>query len=323
MPQSSSDRSYLDANSQCPSMTDPMRPNLQLTRQPLSADECGWLPLTPDSNHNWWGEIVSATVNDVIAAEAVVQRTPDDAVSILFSGPDSPEVSQHLAAESGIEAILTEAAVATKREGLRYAYTFVRPERAEDFQNACRRTQFRVVDQILELTMPLAGLANPQEATEGLTFHHANVHNALNAMPLNETEWESLLLNIINKTQDLPDLPRPSPQQLHAMWTSMDRHVRASVAVLNRQPIGIAVLSSDESSPASAVIVEYFGIHSEHRRRGVARQLLGSAVQEFPFGQREALATFVAQRNAPAMAFFELQGFMRKNGQQLWVFQPE
>lgn len=304
-------------------MADTKKPNLQLTRQPLSADECGWLPLVPESNPHWWGEIVSATINEIIVAEAVVQCPPDDAVSILFTGPDCPTANEQIATELGIEAILTDAALTTKRKGLRYAYLFVRPDTASDFQNACLRTQFHIVDQILEFTTPLAGLAEHAEAIEELTFRHANVHNVADVMPFDATEWESLLFNIINETQDLPALPRPTPKQLHAMWTSMDRHVRASVAVLNNQPIGLAVLSADESSPASAIIVEYFGVHSEHRRRGVAAQLLDSAVKAFPGGIRQAIATFVAERNAPAKAFFERQGFELQNGQQLWVFQPE
>lgn len=96
--------------------------------------------------------------------------------------------------------------------------------------------------------------------------------------------------------------------------TAQDSHT-ASVAMLGDRPAGVVELDLERDREAGAGHIRFLALTPEHRKRGLAPQLLGQAVSRFRTMGRDRLRLLCAPENAAAQRFYARHGF-RKIGEQ-------
>ena len=89
-----------------------------------------------------------------------------------------------------------------------------------------------------------------------------------------------------------------------------EAHPRAaSLALIYDTPVGMIELDTREGMTDKAGVIEFFYMIPEHRRTGIAVQLLGQAVSVYRTLGREKLRITLSEKNAQARAFCQKYGF--------------
>jgi GNAT superfamily N-acetyltransferase len=286
---------------------------VELKRELLSAAECGWHSAWPGITCSACGARVTVVSSGNILAEAVVQQVPDGTLSVLFSKSLAESTAQ------GVDCILRDAREAVRNLRLRYGYVFSPPETDDWVQPCFESAGFHAVEFIQEFRC--AWTALHETTNTAATFWHSSSVPPQTTRPFSQAAFNDLLENIIRQSADLPRLPAPTAVQLQAMWSLFDANVHVTVAMFDRQPVGVAVLSQSDLTADESVIVEYFGIHSGFRRRGIGCDLLRAATASFCRKNSAWLTSFVAAENFAAQSFFKAQQFELHSAQQLWATQ--
>ncbi len=92
-------------------------------------------------------------------------------------------------------------------------------------------------------------------------------------------------------------------------------HSRAvSLALIGDAPAGMIELDTRQSTEEKTGVIEYFYMENEHRRTGMAVQLLGQAVSVFRSLAREKIRISVSERNEQTIWFCEKYGFVKTGG---------
>ena len=87
-------------------------------------------------------------------------------------------------------------------------------------------------------------------------------------------------------------------------------HPRAvSLALIHDTPVGVIELNTQEGEAEKVGVIEFIYMIQEHRRMGIAVQLLGQAVSVFRSLGREKLRMTVSEKNERALHFCEKYGF--------------
>jgi probable phosphoglycerate mutase len=78
-----------------------------------------------------------------------------------------------------------------------------------------------------------------------------------------------------------------------------------SLALIGDTPVGMVELDLMAGEPDKAGVIEFFYMIPEHRRMGIAVQLLGQAVSVFRGVGRARLRMTVSEKNEQALRFCE------------------
>jgi len=287
---------------------------VQLKRQSLSAIEAGWRTQWPDVSSAVYGSRLSVICEGDVLAEAVLQQVPDETLSVLFTKTVADSRRQ------GIDMILAAACQTVQDLRLRYAYLFLPSDRDPWVDRCLLDAGFRAIECIEEFRCDGTNL--PAISGANVTFWHGVIDSVEATRPFLQQVLNDLIANVITESSDLPQLPSPSAAQVQLLWQVLNADVQLTVAIRDHRPVGLAVLSRSKPSGHStdeAVIVEYFGIHSDFRRRGIGRDLLRAAFESVRSKHSGCLTSFVAAQNSAAQGFFRGQGFALHATQQLWA----
>jgi probable phosphoglycerate mutase len=108
----------------------------------------------------------------------------------------------------------------------------------------------------------------------------------------------------------------PPDNWLQNAEKSARAHSRAvSLALIYDMPVGMIELDVKQGEDDSAGTIEFFYLEHEHRRTGIAVQLLGQAVSVFRSMGREKLRMAVSEKNEQTLGFCEKYGF-KKTGER-------
>lgn len=135
-------------------------------------------------------------------------------------------------------------------------------------------------------------------------------------------ELLGLLDRVFATSQDLPHVPRPTPQRLLASWQSQEALI--ITARQDERLAGVLVLSasSGDAEPGEGPTMEFVGTDPDFRRQGVASALLTAAWRSLTADahspvRNRALRAFVDDANPPAVAWYRRHGFLRVDRRSL------
>ncbi|MEZ6043530.1 MAG: GNAT family N-acetyltransferase [Planctomycetaceae bacterium] len=149
------------------------------------------------------------------------------------------------------------------------------------------------------------------------------------------------LEEILSNSTDLLQIPRPSPDELEAVWGQKNgivvtgcigNHVCAIACVsLNNDQSYLRGESGGNTFPAPFACIEYIGVVPKYRRRRLGRRLLeecdrvfGDWISENKFGLHVgSTMAFVDSSNEPAMQFYARCGFVSVNSYSLLFMDAE
>ncbi|NLA86964.1 MAG: GNAT family N-acetyltransferase [Clostridiales bacterium] len=87
-------------------------------------------------------------------------------------------------------------------------------------------------------------------------------------------------------------------------------HSRAvSLALIGDTPAGMIELDTRQGAEERAGVIDFLYMVNEHRRTGIAVQLLGQAVSVFRSLEREKIRISVSERNEQTLGFCKKYGF--------------
>ena len=139
------------------------------------------------------------------------------------------------------------------------------------------------------------------------------------AIKVSTSNVQQVLTRIVNESTDVRERRDFTAEGQLKLWSLMNVPVRIYVAVVNNSIAGL-VVTSHSSTPG--ITIEYCGVVTEFRRRGIGRALVNAA-QDSAFRQIESreqiLQAAAATGNTPAEAFYRHIGLQSCDAGQLWV----
>ena len=132
-----------------------------------------------------------------------------------------------------------------------------------------------------------------------------------------------LLDESLQHSNDLPDLPLPSAEQLLRLWCLARSTIRIAIAVQDNEPVAVMATNMVEdgsSAVGGEIIIEYIGVRCDSRRHGIAAALLSSLSPGIcSFAQPWRLTAFAGADNAAATRLYRRLGFSATDSLAVWI----
>jgi len=159
------------------------------------------------------------------------------------------------------------------------------------------------------LTEELSTFAHQKWWRENTTFDSSNlrftpfdlVNDAARYLAYRRGAWEPVYGAV----------PPPDNWLNNAAINAQAHSHAVSLALIGDTPAGLIELDTKQGSDENSGEIEFFYMEHEHRRTGIAVQLLGQAVSVFRSLGREKIRMSVSERNEQTLGFCEKYGFNR------------
>lgn len=132
-----------------------------------------------------------------------------------------------------------------------------------------------------------------------------------------------LLGSILVDSQDLPNLPTATSEELINEWTNLEATI--FVAETPRRSIGLCVTLKQpgiEENRQSVYAIQYIGVEPAYRREGIASLMLTTLREQVCLAGSEdgvmLLAAFADQQNEPATRLYQKNGFRPDKIFDIW-----
>ena len=170
---------------------------------------------------------------------------------------------------------------------------------------------FRPITDVCELSMTIA----PDSAFEASSTRKDEFE--LVAPPLDSPLWVEAFASSLEGGLDVPELlekrsPAESFDSLRLLAADDTEHWR--VASHRGAPVGLVLPTR---LPDRTAEIQYMGVASAHRRKGLGRCLIADAVDATRALEATVLTVHVDARNEPALRLYESEGFRLMSRRQL------
>lgn len=257
---------------------------------------------------------LSVEHDDRPGSSLIVERTPDQAVSVSFTtappfATASNESGEAEYCPAADHALLQQAMQIARRCQARYVRCLLPEEARPHHRTALARCGFQPVTQICQRewtaesqartaserqpTAPSAisfqtfelptGGQDAVPAQSGLPPGSGTLISSDHDHPLT-AGLQRMLDQIVTQSDDVSCIPPSTGRQLLRLWSLLNTNLRIVLAMHRTRPVGVVVTSQpgDSEIPATAnPTLEYIGVISEWRRHKVASHLLTAAFAGF------------------------------------------
>lgn len=206
-------------------------------------------------------------------------------------------------------------------------------EAAANIRNALQQSGFYHPTSIDQLLIPAPKRPHTLPNDDSLnssTIKKLQLSDCCSRAHVLQQSWANsvlrLLSAVLESSQDLSVLPRPTAEELLLSWAAVKSTTSLLIA---NQPVdfsGLMVLSRDPLNAYAGretLMVEYVGTHPAFRRRRTASQLLNSATAEIHCQQKTSeqrqLTAFVDHHNTAARMLYHQHGFEPVATSELWT----